>query len=218
VGNSPPDIARTLHGWKCLGVGASRYSCSLLPAGPSTHQREGSPASATPALRVSSAGQHLPAPAPEAAATTPADQQSARTPALSTVTRRQHPASCWALQQEARRRPGKGPARTLPAIRPQHSPQAPSSPSRKRAGGHGGKRWARIRDTPPDHATQNWKISPAASEQCAIAGFGRGVVLGGGACRSAGSVSLGLLLPPERDQRARKVGQVWRGLLCTCVV
>jgi hypothetical protein len=188
------------------------FSSHLRPA---PQQQEGSASTCPQHHRHWPAGQHLPQ---QVATTTPADQQSARTPALSTVTRRQHPASCWALQQEARRRPGKGPARTLPAIRPQHSPQAPSSPSRKRAGGHGGKRWARIRDTPPDHATQNWKISPAASEQCAIAGFGRGVVLGGGACRSAGSVSLGLLLPPERDQRARKVGQVWRGLFCTCVV
>jgi hypothetical protein len=61
------------------------------------------------------------APLPQQVATTsPADQQSARSPAPSTATRCQHPASCCPIS----RRPAGGPARALPA---------PSQPSALRA-------------------------------------------------------------------------------------
>lgn len=105
----------------------------------------------------------------------PADQQSARTPATSRASPARTRRRCTNTTQQAPRRPRKA----FPTARRYQPPHLPPAALRRRSGGHGGTWPARVRDTPPQDATQKREKGTRSAEEftpgCLREGARRGV-------------------------------------------
>ena len=151
------------------------------------------------------------APLPQQVATTsPADQQSARSPAPSTATRCQHPASCCPIS----RRPAGGPARALPAPSQPSALKAHRRPLPAPAGSEQGATGGfarRASGTLPQITRPKTGKRPLVFRGVRVSGVWQWGVLRGWGVSQWLAVGPGFLSLPSREIRGTaRVGRCWR--------